>query len=80
MTDLEVFTLASKTKDISKYWDQLADPEAIDCYSSLIPEEVLPESQRAIEESLQPASRAEIAKAVAVLHGRRRGGRPIAYA
>ena len=68
MTDLEVvLALASDAKNISKYWDQLANPDAVDDYSRLIPEEVLPELRCAIEDSLKPASRAGIAKAVAVL-------------
>ena len=66
MTDL-VLELSSVAKEISKYWHRLANPDAIDGYSVLIPEDVLPELQCAIEESLKPASRAEIAKAVAVL-------------
>jgi hypothetical protein len=63
MIDLEVLALASGAKEISKYWDQLANPDAIDGYSLLVPEEVLPELRSAIEQSLRPASRAEIAKA-----------------
>jgi hypothetical protein len=66
MTDL-ILELASVAKKISKYWNQLANPDAVDGYSLLIPEEVLPELRCAIEDSLKPASRAEIAKAVAVL-------------
>jgi hypothetical protein len=52
---------------VPKYWHALRDPDAIDGYSQLIPENVLPELQREIEESLKPASRQEIAKAVVVV-------------
>jgi hypothetical protein len=68
MTDAEVvLALASGAKDISKYWDKLANPDAIDDYSLLVPEKVLPDLQCAIEDSLKPASRAEIAKSIAFL-------------
>jgi hypothetical protein len=52
---------------LPQYWHALSDPDAIDGYSQLIPENVLPELQREIEESLRPASRQEIAKAVVVV-------------
>jgi hypothetical protein len=61
--------LARDAKEISKYWNALSDPDGIDERTELIPEHVLPELRREIEESLQPASRQEIAKAVAVVIG-----------
>jgi hypothetical protein len=69
-TDL-VPGLARDAEMVSRYWDALADPDAIDGYSWLVPENVLADLRREIEESLKrkPASRQEIAKAVAVIIG-----------
>ena len=52
-TDL-VPGLARNAEKISRYWDALANPDAINGYSQLIPEAILPELRREIEESLKP--------------------------
>lgn len=54
---------------IPRYWDQLADPGAIDSYSPLIPEAELAALRGELEDSLTPASPREITKAVAVIMG-----------
>ena len=67
-TDL-VPGLARNAEKISRYWDALANPDAINGYSQLIPEAILPELRHEIEESLKPASDQEVAKAVVVVIG-----------
>jgi len=54
---------------VPQYWHALGDPDAIDGYSQLIPENILPDLRREIEESLKPASLHEIAKAVFTVAG-----------
>jgi hypothetical protein len=60
---------ARNAEKISRYWNALANPDAIDRYSQLIPEAILPDLRREIEDSLKPASHQEVAKAVVVVIG-----------
>jgi hypothetical protein len=64
-TDLTELTRSLEI--VPRYWNALANPDAVDGDSRLIPENVLPELRREIQESLKSASRQQIAKAIAVL-------------